>query len=131
MNDKPFVLIVEEDKSCAELLKYMLTRAGYRVMVSEDGQIAQSRIKTLSQPPHLVLLGLLLPLVDGFQLLRQIRHTSGWANTPVIVLSTKIQEQDIIRAFKLGATDYVTKPFQLGELMARISSHLTHSRNHD
>lgn len=128
MTDEPFVLVVEEDKSCAELLKHMLSRDGYRVLVTEDGLAAQNKIKTLSQPPHLVLLGLMLPFVDGYQLLQQIRRKPEWADIPVIVLSTKTQEQDIVHAFELGASDYVTKPFQLGELLARIRSQISRQR---
>ncbi len=130
MIDGPFVLVVEDDKPCAALLKHMLSRSGYRVTVAEDGYAAQNSIDSLAQPPHLVLLGLMLPFVDGYQLLRQIRRKSAWADTPVIILSAKSQEQDIVRAFDLGASDYVTKPFQLGELLARIRRQINKGQRH-
>lgn len=120
MRSEPLVLVVEDDASCAELLKYILSREGYQVVVAEDGLAAQNRINILNQPPDLVLLGLMLPFVDGYQLLQQIRQKPEWGNTPVIIFSAKTQEQDIVRAFDLGASDYVTKPFQPGELLARI-----------
>ncbi len=119
-----FVMVVEDDKLCAALLKHMLSRSGYQVMVVEDGLDAQNKINRLAQPPHLLLLDLMLPIIDGYHLLRQVRSKPAWANTPVIVLSAKTQEQDIIKAFELGASDYVTKPFQINELMARIRSQI-------
>lgn len=119
-----FVMVVEDDKLCAALLKHMLSRSGYQVMVVEDGLDAQNKINRLAQPPHLLLLDLMLPFIDGYHLLRQVRSKPAWANTPVIVLSAKTQEQDIIKAFELGASDYVTKPFQINELMARIRSQI-------
>lgn len=119
-----FVMVVEDDKLCAALLKHMLSRSGYQVLVVEDGLAAQDKINRLAQPPHLLLLDLMLPFIDGYHLLRQVRSKPKWANTPVIVLSAKTQEQDIIKAFELGASDYVTKPFQMGELMARIRSQI-------
>ena len=117
-------MVVEDDKLCAALLKHMLSRSGYQVLVVEDGLSAQNKINRLAQPPHLVLLDLMLPFIDGYHLLRQIRSKPAWANTPVIVLSAKTQEQDIIKALELGASDYVTKPFQINELMARIRSQI-------
>jgi DNA-binding response OmpR family regulator len=121
---EPLVLVIEYDKPCAYLLKHMLTRLGYQVVVAEDGFSAQNSINILAQPPHVVLLDLMMPFVDGYQLLQQIRYKPEWIDIPVIILSTKTQEQDIIRAFELGASDYVTKPFQLGELLARIRTQI-------
>ena len=90
----------------------------------EDGLSAQNRIRSGLPPPRLVLLDLMLPFVDGYQLLQQIRQKPEWSGTPVIILSGRTQEQDIVRAFTLGASDYVTKPFLIGELLARIRSHI-------
>lgn len=114
------ILIIEDDNSCAELLRYVLIRAGFEIEIAEDGLKGQKLIGTSEIPPTLVVLGLVLPFIDGYQLLQQIRQTEKWSSVPVIVLSANTQEQDIVRAFKLGASDYVTKPFQLEELLARI-----------
>ena len=130
MKDEPLVLVVEGDKLCSDLLKYMLSRGGYQVVIAEDGFSAQNIINSLAQPPQMVLLELMMPFVDGYQLLQQIRRKPEWADTPVIVLSTKIQERDIVRAFELGASDYVTKPFQLGELLARIRRQIGSRQRH-
>jgi len=120
MENQPFILVVEDDDSCAELLKYVLSREGFQVEIAPDGLVAQKRISLMTKQPDLVLLGLLLPFVDGYQLIQQIRRKSQWHDTPIIVLSANGQETDIVRAFELGASDYVTKPFQLGELVARV-----------
>jgi two-component system alkaline phosphatase synthesis response regulator PhoP len=121
------ILIVEDDQSCAELLQYVLQRAGFQVDIAEDGIKAQKLISSTFDPPSLVILGLILPYIDGYQLLQQIRKSAGWSKLPVIVLSSKTQERDIVRAFELGASDYVTKPFQLGELVARIHCRIAQS----
>ncbi|MEI6067096.1 MAG: response regulator [Methylococcaceae bacterium] len=130
MTDEPLVLLIEDDKPCSNLLKFMLSRSGYRVLVAEDGLSAKNKINILSQPPHLVLLDLMMPFVDGYQLLQQIRRKPEWVNTPVIILSTKTEEKNIVRAFDLGAFDYVTKPFQLGELLARIRCQINNRLHH-
>jgi len=130
MKDEYLVLVVEDDQCCADLLKYMLTREGYRVEIAQDGLTAQNIINKHTNPPHLVLLGLMLPFVDGYQLLQQIRRKQEWVDTPVIFLSSNTHEQDIVRAFELGASDYVTKPFQLGELLARIRSKINRKQQH-
>ena len=124
MTTQPLLLVIEDDKISAELLTYMLGREGFRVSLCEDGLSAQNRIRSGLPPPRLVLLDLMLPFVDGYQLLQQIRQKPEWSGTPVIILSGRTQEQDIVRAFTLGASDYVTKPFLIGELLARIRSHI-------
>jgi len=121
------ILLVEDDKNCADLLHYVLVRAGFQVDIAVDGRQGQRLIKNSANPPALVLTGLILPYIDGYQLLQQIRKTENWSQVPVIVLSSKTQEQDIVRAFQLGASDYVTKPFQLGELLARIDCRINGS----
>ena len=113
------ILVIEDDQAVANLLSFMFTREGMQVICVTDGSLAQHKINTLYTPPQLVLLDLILPYVDGFELLRQIRRKPAWRDVPVMVLSAKSQEHDIIRAFKLGASDYVVKPLQIGELIAR------------
>ena len=123
MRKKPVLLVVEDDDICAELLDCLLTRKGFAVFRFADGLAAQNWLASRRQPVDCVLLDLMLPLVDGCQLLHQIKTKKEWAGTPVIILSAKMQEQDIVRAFELGASDYVTKPFHLRELLARIMRH--------
>ena len=130
MKTESSLLVIEDDEPCADLLKYMLVREGFQVSILADGLSAQNRIKIQRQPPGLVLMDLMLPFVDGYQLLGQIRRKPEWTETPVIILSAKMQEQDIVRAFEQGASDYVTKPFRLGELLARIRYRINSNRCH-
>jgi DNA-binding response OmpR family regulator len=81
-----------------------------------------------SAPPDLVLLDVMLPYSDGFELLAQLRSTAGWENVPVIVITAKVHEEDAVRALALGADDYLTKPFSPAELAARIRRRLRADR---
>lgn len=120
MTSNRIVFMVEDDRSLSDLMAYMLNREGFEVITENDGHVAQAKMNDLKQAPALVLLDLMLPLVDGYELLTFIRSKSSWDNVPVIVLSAKSHEQDIVRALDMGATDYVVKPFQPSELLARI-----------
>jgi two-component system alkaline phosphatase synthesis response regulator PhoP len=119
----PSILVIEDDDHIAQILKFMLQRQGFLVTVAADGAAARSHIQA-SPPPELVLLDVMLPHVDGFELVRVIRAQAGWENTPVIMLTAKNQEPDIVRALDAGANDYMLKPFQPNELLARIRRYL-------
>lgn len=116
----PRILIVEDDPHLAEGLRYNLEREGYEVDVAADGAGAWARLQT--QTPDLVLLDLMLPGVNGFTVLARLRERSP--RPPVILLSALDAESDKIKGFDVGADDYVTKPFSLGELLARIRTRL-------
>lgn len=111
--------VVEDDEHIGLLLKFMLERAGYRVTLSRDGRAAQAHILA-SPPPAIVLLDVMLPFLDGFQLVGLVRAQPGWEQVPVIMLTAKTQERDIVRALDAGANDYILKPFQPDELLARL-----------
>lgn len=118
-NETPVALVVEDDDHIAHLLKFMLERAGYRVELARDGRVAQQFIA--SQPaPAVALFDMMLPFVDGLQLVAMVRGQSGWEQVPVLMLTAKAQERDIVRALDAGANDYIVKPFQPDELMARL-----------
>jgi len=117
------VLIIEDDDQIAYLLTFMLEREGYTVVGATDGQIAHDLINKID-PPKLILLDVMLPFIDGFDLIKLIRSKAGWLELPVIMLSAKSQENDIVQALDAGANDYVVKPFQPMELLARIKRHL-------
>ena len=118
-NDTPVALVVEDDEHIAQLLKFMLERAGYRVELARDGRVAQNFIA--SQPaPAVALFDLMLPFVDGLQLVGLVRQQPGWEQVPVLMLTAKTQERDIVRALDAGANDYIVKPFQPDELLARL-----------
>ena len=116
-------VLVEDDEDTAQLLEFMLVREGFVVHMARDGKEALTLIDSL-QPPKIVLLDIMLPFVSGFQLLEHIRKKVEWADTPIIMLTSKHDESVIVRAMEAGASDYVVKPFNWGELIARIKRFL-------
>ena len=113
------ILIVEDEKSIAELERDYLELSGFEVEVANDGQTGLQ--KSLSEDYDLIILDLMLPEVDGFEICRQVRAEK---NTPIIMVSAKKDDIDKIRGLGLGADDYMTKPFSPSELVARIKAHL-------
>lgn len=113
------VLIAEDDEQIAYLLQFLLEREGYRVVRAADGRDAL-RLMTEIAPPALVMLDVMMPYADGFAVLAQMRATAAWRGVPVIMLTARSQERDIVRAFDAGANDYIVKPFLPDELKARI-----------
>ncbi len=116
---QPKILIVEDDKSVSYLLEFILNREGFATASAPDGRAAE--ILFDSEPlPLLILLDVMLPYQDGFQLIRIIRTKRGWSDVPIIMLTSNSHEDDIVRALDSGANDYVVKPFQPNELLARV-----------
>lgn len=115
----PLALVVEDDRSIAQLLRFILEREGFAVEHAADGRQAQALIAALA-PPAVVMLDVMLPYVDGFDLIATIRARAGWEKLPVLMLSAKGGERDIARALDAGADDYMVKPFQPDELKARL-----------
>ena len=110
------ILIVEDDPGLAEGLEYNLEAAGYDVVVARDGDAGLAAVR--EGRPDLVVLDLMLPKRSGFDVLEALR--AAGCDVPVVILSARDGELDKIRGFDLGAVDYVTKPFSVGELLARI-----------
>jgi two-component system KDP operon response regulator KdpE len=117
------VLLVEDDRNIVDLIRSNLTARGYSVVVSLDGADALRLVE--EERPDIALLDLMLPKVDGFELCRQIRERSSIG---VIVVSARGGESDKVRALNLGADDYLTKPFGIDELLARITATLRRTR---
>ena len=117
---KPTAVVVEDDQIVVTLLEHLLSRRGFGVRIAVDGRQAADYLSTLPAPPALVLLDVMLPYFDGFELIRKIREHATWSEVPIIMLTAKSQEQNIVRALDDGANDYIVKPFRPGELMARI-----------
>jgi DNA-binding response OmpR family regulator len=117
--EQPTALVVEDDDQIAFLLQFILQREGFRVQIARDGKAAQQAIAEIA-PPAVVTLDVMLPHADGFQLLALIRAQPGWQTLPVLMLTSKSQEKDIVRALEAGAQDYIVKPFKPDELRARI-----------
>jgi DNA-binding response OmpR family regulator len=116
------VLIVDDDTDLLDLMTYALRREGYTVIAATDGQQALQRWE--SETPDIVLLDGTLPHLDGFEVCRQIRRDS---ETPVIMLTARDEEEDIVRGLHVGADDYVTKPFSAKQLAARMRAVLRRS----
>lgn len=117
------VLIIEDDDHILYILKVLLEREDINVVTAIDGQKAHDLIDSLS-PPDLVLLDMMLPYIDGYELLQKIRNLPEWKEVPVIVLSAKSQEKDIVKMLDEGANDYIVKPFQPMELLSRLKRYL-------
>ncbi len=115
----PSIMIIEDDRIISGLLQHILARRGYQIHVALDGRMATAMIEEI-EPPHLILLDVMLPFVDGFELLKQIRSKPNWTELPIIMLTSKAQEKNIVRALEAGANDYIVKPFQPEELVARV-----------
>jgi two-component system KDP operon response regulator KdpE len=122
MSVSPLVLVVDDDAGIREALAKELRAAGYNVLAESDGTAGFAAFR--SAQPDLVLTDLAMPNGDGFGLIAAVR---GIASTPVIVLSVRGGEPDKVRALDLGADDFVTKPFSLGELLARVRAQLRRS----
>ena len=117
------VLIVEDDPNIVDLIRANLAVRGFDTLVSFDGSKALTLLET--EEPDMVLLDLMLPEVDGFELCRQIRERS---NVAIIVVSARGGERDKVTALNMGADDYMTKPFSIEELLARITATLRRTR---
>ena len=113
------ILVVDDEKPIVEILKMNLIKSGYRVIEAYNGIEAVN--KALSEEPDLILLDVMLPGQDGFSVCKKIRATSS---VPIIMLTARDEEVDKILGLELGADDYITKPFSLRELMARVKANL-------
>lgn len=118
------ILIVEDDENIAELLRFLMERQGYDVHLRTEGRAARSYVESAPSVPCLVLLDVMLPFIDGFELVKLMRGRAGWDGVPIVMLTAKTMEADIVRALDAGANDYVVKPFQPNELMARVRRYL-------
>ncbi|MBQ7739990.1 MAG: response regulator transcription factor [Eubacterium sp.] len=117
------ILVVDDDLNICELLKLYLENEGYTVFVANDGQAAVDTF--LNKTPDLVLLDIMLPKMDGWQVCREIRKSS---NAPIIMLTAKGETFDKVLGLELGADDYVTKPFDAKEVMARVKAVLRRTK---
>ncbi len=121
--DKKKILIVDDEKPIVEILTYNLQKEGYETIEAYDGE--QAITLALTKKPDLILLDIMLPKVDGLTVCKRIRHTLS--NVPILILSAKDEEIDKILGLELGADDYITKPFSVRELMARVKANLRKS----
>jgi diguanylate cyclase (GGDEF)-like protein len=114
------ILVVDDDPDILQVVKINLELEGYEVDVAEDGREAVD--KAMADPPHLVLLDIMMPRMDGLTALRRIRSSGATGNTSVILLTARGLPEDRVRGLELGADDYITKPFEISELVARVKA---------
>ena len=122
----PNVLVVEDEDALATLLQYNLEKEGYEVRLAPDGEEALTAVD--ERQPDLVVLDWMLPKVSGVEVCRRIRSRPATRNLPVIMLTARAEESDRIRGLDTGADDYLTKPFSMAELAARIRAVLRRIR---
>jgi two-component system alkaline phosphatase synthesis response regulator PhoP len=120
------VLIVDDEKNIRDLVKYNLEEAGYEIFEAADGQ---SALEILNKNIDLVILDLMLPVIDGLEVCKRIRNDNKLKNTAIIMLTAKDEELDCILGLEIGADDYITKPFNVRELRARIKAVLRRTKN--
>lgn len=123
------ILVADDDRVTSRFVSSLLEGEGYEVLVADDGQHAVEL--ALEYRPDLIVSDLIMPYRDGFEVLRVLRDESRLARIPVVILSMKDREEDIVRCLEEGADDYVVKPFNARELVVRIRKQLkrTRSRN--
>src|SRR5262245_26132014 len=114
------ILIVEDEEDIADSIRYNLEREGYRVRIATTGEAALKLI--LERPPHLVLLDLNLPHMNGLELCRRVRSEPATSRMPILMLTARAAESDKVLGLNLGADDYITKPFSVRELVARVNA---------
>ena len=115
----PTVLIADDHAVSTYLLSHCLTSAGFRVCTAQDGREALQLMSTES--PALVILDVMMPVMDGLEVLRHAKADAALAAIPVIVVTSREQDSDILEALKLGAADYLVKPFEPTELLTRVA----------
>lgn len=113
------VLVCDDDPLLLDLLEYRLTGRGYRVATAQNGEEALNSIAI--EAPDAVVLDAMMPVIDGYEVLRRVRAVPLGKKIPVIMLTARQQERDIVGALELGADDYVVKPFIPEELIARLT----------
>ena len=112
------ILIVEDEQDLIKLLKYNLEKEGFKVSYTTDGSLALAEIRR--DAPDLVMLDLMLPGMDGLEVCRQLRRHDRYAAIPILMLTARGEEADRVVGLEIGADDYVTKPFSMRELIARV-----------
>jgi DNA-binding response OmpR family regulator len=117
---RPLVLVADDDRDILQLVSFRLERADYEVVQANDGEEALRLVKELH--PDLAVLDLMMPKLNGYEVIREIRRDEETKAIPVILLTARVQEADVARGFEAGADDYLKKPFSPQELRARVQA---------
>ena len=116
------ILLIDDSRLIAHVAKTILTKQGHEVVLAEDGMVGLEAAK--SEQPDLILLDLIMPVMDGYQVCQKLKEEESTIEIPVIMLTSKAEPADKVKGLEIGALDYVTKPFDEGELVARVNIHL-------
>ena len=120
--DKKTILVVDDEKNIRDLLVFNLQNEGYNTLEAEDG--LQAIDVALKENPDLILLDVMLPKLDGKSVCKKLRYSLNMSNIPILMISAKDTETDKIVGLEIGADDYITKPFQIREVIARVKANL-------
>jgi len=126
MAGEPLVLVVEDEPAQREVLAYNIQAEGFQVMTAEAGDIALDIVR--ETPPDVIVLDWMLPHVSGIEVCRQLKMGAETARIPIIMLSARSEEVDKVRGLETGADDYITKPYSIAELLARLRTQLRRVR---
>jgi len=121
-NGQPLILIADDDPDILALVSFRLERAGYEVVQARNGEEAVK--VALATRPDLAVIDVMMPRIDGYEATRQLRQQEETSRMPIILLTARVQEEDIARGFDAGADDYVRKPFSPQELGSRVQAAL-------
>ena len=112
------IVLAEDEPQIARLIKFKLEKEGFEIEWKDNGEDAFNAIKEIK--PDLALLDVMMPVMDGYQVLKKVKEDDNLKHIPVIMLTAKGQERDVVKGFDLGSEDYIVKPFRPAELVARI-----------
>jgi two-component system phosphate regulon response regulator PhoB len=123
------IFVLEDDRDLVDLLQYNLERGGFQVAFATEGTLALPSLRKFA--PDLLILDLMLPGIDGMEVCRQIRQNPSYASLPILMLTARTEETDRVVGLEMGADDYVTKPFSMRELIARVRALLRRQESAD
>lgn len=118
------ITVADDEEELRQLVRFHLESAGHAVTIHPDGEICWQQLQRTDPPPDLLLTDVMMPGMNGFQLLERLREDEELSTLPVVMLTARGTEADVVQGFDVGATDYLTKPFRSQELLARIGRYL-------
>jgi two-component system alkaline phosphatase synthesis response regulator PhoP len=116
------ILVVDDEADLVETIRFPLEMEGYTVLVSDNGEDALNKARR--EKPHLILLDLMLPKLDGYKVCRLLKFDEKYRHIPILMLTARTQEKDKIMAKETGADEYITKPFNIDQLLEKVKSYL-------
>lgn len=128
MTNKGVIMVIDDTHASLKLLADILSAEGYQVRPADSGELALASVA--ANPPELILLDILMPGMDGFEVLRRLKQREASRDIPVIILSAVMETEQRVESLQLGAVDFITKPFQREELLARVQNYIELRRLH-